>query len=148
VAGKGLFGEERLFLDMAKNLGLANAIDYVGWLEESEAAEHLAAASVALFPFDDTLVNRTRSPMKLLDLMAAGLPVVGEAVGEVAEVVDDGVTGRLVKPGDGAAMAAAVIDLLGDEARRREVGRAAQARVADSYSWSRRVVDLEAVYTG
>lgn len=146
VAGKGLFGEEDAFLELADRMGLSDAVEYVGWLEEAAAGELFATTNVALFPFDDTLVNRTRSPMKLLDLMAAGLPVVGEVVGEVGQFIEDGVSGRLVAPGDTVAFAAAVVDLLGDEDRRLAIGDAARERVARSFDWSRRVVDLEAVY--
>lgn len=65
----------------------------------------------------------------VLDAMAMGLAVVGTRAGGIPEVVVDGETGLLVPPGDAAALAAAVVDLLGAPARRAAFGRAGQARV-------------------
>ena len=58
--------------------------------------------------------------------MAVGTPVVATRVGGLAEVVDDGVTGVLVEPGDPDALAAAVLDVL----ERREVMGAAARQAA------------------
>ncbi|MDX6696649.1 MAG: hypothetical protein QOE65_46 [Solirubrobacteraceae bacterium] len=63
----------------------------------------------------------------LAEAMAVGTPVVATRVGGVAEVVDDGVTGRLVAPGDPPALAAAVLEVL---ARRDEMGAAARSAAA------------------
>jgi glycosyltransferase involved in cell wall biosynthesis len=148
VAGRGLFGEEQGFLSRAAALGLGEAVDYRGWVESGASGDLFAAADVALYPFDDTLVNRTKSAVKLLELMAAGLPVVAEAVGQNAEVIEPGVSGLLVPPGDVAAFGDAVAGLLDDPARRLALGRAAAERVASAFNWDRRVVDLEAAYAG
>lgn len=71
----------------------------------------------------------------LAEAMAVGTPVVATRVGGLAEVVEDGVTGRLVEPGDPVALAAAVREVLG---RRAEMGAAAQAHAqqfgADAYA--------------
>lgn len=146
VAGKGLHGEEREFLAAAAAQGLAEAVDYRGWVEPEAVAALFAEADVALYPFDDTLVNRTKSAFKLLELMQASLPVVAEAVGQNAEVIEDGRSGRLVASGDVAALADAVGALLGSREARDAMGAAARARVETHYNWERQVVDLEAVY--
>ena len=64
----------------------------------------------------------------LAEAMNAGTPVVATRVGGLAEVVDDGVTGRLVPPRDPDALAAAVLDVL--EHRERDGRRRARARPA------------------
>jgi glycosyltransferase involved in cell wall biosynthesis len=66
----------------------------------------------------------------LAEAMAVGTPVVATRVGGLAEVVEDGVTGRLVEPGDPDALAGAVLDVL---AHRPEMGAAAQ-RAAGRFS--------------
>ena len=67
--------------------------------------------------------------------MAVGTPVVATRVGGLAEVVEDGVTGRLVDPGRPAELAAAALEVL---ARRAEMGAAARERAqrfgADAYA--------------
>ena len=144
VAGAGLFGEERRFAELAAARGLADAVEVRGWVDEAVAAAVLAEADAALYPFDDTLVNRTKSPFKLLELMAAGLPVVADAVGELREVIVDGASGRLVPSGDAAAMADAAAELLADPALRARLADGARARIAAGYRWSGRAAALEA----
>ena len=63
----------------------------------------------------------------LAEAMAVGTPVVATCVGGLAEVVDDGVSGRLVAPGDPGRLAEAVLDVL---AHRPEMGAAAQRSAA------------------
>jgi phosphatidylinositol alpha 1,6-mannosyltransferase len=66
---------------------------------------------------------------------ASGLPVVAPAVGGPLDLVDEGVTGFLVPPGDGGALAAAVRRLAGDPPLRTAMGEAARRRVL-TRSWS------------
>jgi len=146
VAGKGLFGEERRFAELAARRGLADAVEMHGWLDPQAAATTFAQAAIALYPFDDTLVNRTKSPFKLLELMSAGLPIVADAVGELREVVVDGASGRVVAAGDVEAMAEAVVALLRDESLRERLGDGARTRVSKEYVWSTRVMSLERAY--
>jgi glycosyltransferase involved in cell wall biosynthesis len=146
VAGRGLAGEERAFLDEAARRGLAGAVEHRGWLEPADEAALFAAVDLALVPLDDSLVNRCRSSVKLLELLAAGLPVVAEAVGQAAEVIESGSSGLLVAPGDTAGLAAAVVRLWEDDALRRRVGSGGATRVRTSFAWPRRVLDLEGAY--
>lgn len=146
VVGRGLFGEEEELLAAARREGLDDAVEYAGWVDPGELAGAFARAAVAIYPFDDTLVNRTKCPVKLLDLMSAGLPVVAEAVGEVREMIRDGQTGYLVPPGDVEAFAAAVVELLEDPARRRQTGAAAMRDVQTHRDWDRLTEAVEVVY--
>jgi glycosyltransferase involved in cell wall biosynthesis len=66
--------------------------------------------------------NFEGSPLTILEYMEAGLPVVSTRVGGVPDLVEDGVTGLLVNPGDPAALAGALAELLGDRERRAEMG--------------------------
>ncbi len=91
-------------------------------------------------------------PKALLEAMACGRAVVVTDAPGLAEVVEDGVSGLIVRP-DEAAVAAAIRGLLGDPARRRDLGAAARARVVASGSlsaavtrelaWYREVLDGE-----
>jgi glycosyltransferase involved in cell wall biosynthesis/GT2 family glycosyltransferase len=69
-----------------------------------------------------------------LEAMAWGKPVIGCHVGGVPEVVEDGKSGLLVPPGDHAALAAATIRILTDEALRTDMGADARRRVESRYS--------------
>jgi glycosyltransferase involved in cell wall biosynthesis len=72
--------------------------------------------------------NFEGSPLTILEYMEAGLPVVSTRVGGVPDLVEDGVTGLLVNPGDPAALAGALAELLGDRERRAEMGSKGRER--------------------
>ena len=82
----------------------------------------------------------------LVEAMASGLPVVASAVGGIPEIVLDGETGLLVPPGDTAALAQAVDELVGDEERRRRMSRSARQR-SESYAWPALAARVAALYT-
>jgi glycosyltransferase involved in cell wall biosynthesis len=66
-----------------------------------------------------------------LEAMAAGKPVVASAVGGLADLVIDGVTGILVTPGDADQLRKAIARLLGDPALRERMGQAGRKRATD-----------------
>jgi phosphatidylinositol alpha 1,6-mannosyltransferase len=70
------------------------------------------------------------------EAMASGVPVVAPAAGGPLDLVRPGRTGHLVAPLDAGAFTAAIVDLAGDEQRRRQWGTAARAAVADrTWAW-------------
>ncbi len=69
----------------------------------------------------------------VLDAMAMGLAVVGTRAGGIPEAVVPGETGELVEPGEPKALAAAIVKLLKDAARRRAYGEAGRQRVARQF---------------
>ncbi|MDQ2810288.1 MAG: glycosyltransferase family 4 protein, partial [Chloroflexota bacterium] len=121
VAGAGFHGEERALQAQAAALGLGNRVIVTGWLTGADLGATLGLADVALYPMRDTLLNRAKCPVKLLDLLALGIPTVAHAVGQVAEYLDAS-SGLLVPPGDVLGLAAGVAALLADPARRAALG--------------------------
>lgn len=85
-------------------------------------------------------------PLALLQAMASGLPVIATRVGGVPEVVEDGVTGLLVPPGDAVALGAALGRLAGDAPLRSRLGAAARERAVRELDLDLCVRRLEAVY--
>jgi glycosyltransferase involved in cell wall biosynthesis len=82
----------------------------------------------------------------LLDALACGKAIVATKTGGIPEVVEDGVTGRLVAPRDHAAMAQAILALLADDNLRRRMGEAGLARVRARFTVERMVAETAAVY--
>lgn len=85
-------------------------------------------------------------PLVLLEAMACGLPVVGTRIHGVAEVVEDGVSGLLVEPGDAAAMARAIATLLRNAGMRAAFGAAGLAIVRREYDFARVTGELGQLY--
>ena len=82
----------------------------------------------------------------LLDAMACGKPIVATDAGGIPEVVAHGVTGTVVAARDPRAMAAAIVELLADEGRRRTMGEAGLARVKACFTVERMVAATAKVY--
>lgn len=98
------------------------------WIPEQEAAQWFAAADAAVLPYRSATGSAVAA-----QALGAGLPVVGTRVGGIAEVVEDGVSGLLVPPGDATALAGA-LQRLGEPGVRD--GLAARARrAATRWTW-------------
>lgn len=146
VVGKGLFKEEEKLLAMSREQGLGQNVIYAGWVEEEKLPAWFAAADVAIYPLDDTLVNRCKGLVKLGDLLAAGVPVVAEAVGQSKEYIVNEETGLLVQPGGIEEFACATARLLQDKSLREHLGRSGAALMARDYNWDNLVEVAERAY--
>ena len=82
----------------------------------------------------------------VLEAMACGVPVVGPAVGGLAEAVVDGLTGDLVPARDPRALGGALRRLVTDRVRRFAYGTAALDRARQAYSWKRVAAQVGSVY--
>ena len=82
----------------------------------------------------------------VLESMAAGCPLVVTDVGGNGELIESGVTGYLVPPGDAAGIARHVLELLRDPGLRRRMGEAGRARVRSMFTAGRMVDDTIAFY--
>jgi glycosyltransferase involved in cell wall biosynthesis len=108
-------------------LRLEDHVRFEGAMSRDGVARVLAEAT--LFALPCTVLDEKRHdglPVAILEAMAAGLPVVSTPVGGIPEVVACGENGVLVPMGDDAALAAALSELLRDEALRRRLGVAAR----------------------
>jgi glycosyltransferase involved in cell wall biosynthesis len=146
VVGAGLFGEEKAFMAQIEAAGLVERVVYAGWQEPAALPAYFAAADVAIYPFDDTLINRAKCAVKLIDLLSAGVPVVADRVGQNAEYIEDGVTGILVEPGDTPQFVAAVVRLLQDGSLRQSLSEQAQRRMCAQFGWELLATRVEGAY--
>jgi glycosyltransferase involved in cell wall biosynthesis len=86
------------------------------------------------------------SPLAVMEYMAAARPIVSTRVGGIPDLIDDGVHGLLVAPGDAQALAGAIDALLRDPARGRALGERARERRRAEFDLDVMVGKVEALY--
>lgn len=119
--------------------GLGDRVRFVGQVEA--VGPLLLAADACVLP---SLWEGL--PLTLLEALARGRPVAATQVGGVPEVIEDGVTGRLMPAGDAAALAAVLEDFHRRPDAALRLGRAGADRVRAEFTWPRVVEAFEAVY--
>lgn len=124
---------------LAEELGVSDAVELLG--EQADVAEVLRRGDLFLLPSESEGFG-----LAALEAQSCGLPVVGSRVGGVPEVVVDGETGLLCDVGDVEGMAAAALRILGDEALRGAMARAARARALRRFQREPMMARYEACY--
>ena len=125
--------------ERARNLGIGDRVLFMG--KQESVAVLLSCADVFLLPSESESFG-----LSALEAMASEVPVIGTRCGGLEELVEDGATGRLLPVGAVDAMAAAAIEILSDDARRQEMGRAGRAEAQTQYSIERILSMYEACY--
>jgi glycosyltransferase involved in cell wall biosynthesis len=127
---------------LVQKSGLQEAVTFAGRVAHQDVPHYLAAMDVAIAPYPP-LDEFYYSPIKLFEYMAAGRAVVASRVGQIAQIVEDGVTGLLYEPGNRGSLVDCIQRLRKDAELRNEIGRRASAACSE-YTWSRnaaRVID-------
>jgi glycosyltransferase involved in cell wall biosynthesis len=135
----------RALEDRARVLGAP--VSFAGSLPREEMAEALAAADVVAVPsVVDSAGNVDGLPNALLEAMAAGRAVVASRVAGIPDVMEDGVDGLLVPPGDATALGEAIGRLARDGEVRARMGGAARRRARKTLTWEAAAAALEDCY--
>jgi glycosyltransferase involved in cell wall biosynthesis len=140
-------GPERPGLEaLAQRLGVANRVVFRGKIPSDELQASYARAAVCVLPSVlDARGDTEGLGVVLLEAMNYGTPVIASRIGGIPDIVEDGVSGLLVPPGDADALAAAVRRLRDDPALARRLGEAGRRRLREQFSWEaivRRWLDL------
>ena len=117
-------------------------------MEPDDLPALLAQAHVGLYLMEDTLLNRTKCPVKLADMLAVGVPVVAEAVGQVTEYVVNGRTGTAFPTGDVAGITNELINLLQNPARQASLAAGARSHITEHFRWEHLAKYLLPIYEG
>ena len=123
-------GPERKALeDQARAMGLSGMVDFAGYRAQAEVAAALRETDILVLPsFAEGL------PVVLMEALAARVPVLTTRIAGVGELVEDGISGRLVAPGDPVALADALRALLEATPEARvAMGEAGRARVVAEF---------------
>jgi glycosyltransferase involved in cell wall biosynthesis len=139
VAGDG--PERRALESLRAKLGLADRVAMLGTREDVPR----------LFSASDLVVAASRWEgfgLAVAEAMAAGVPVVATNVDSFPEILEDGVSGILVPPGDPPALARAALRVLRDEALARRLAGKARERVRRDFTVERMIRAHEEIYEG
>jgi glycosyltransferase involved in cell wall biosynthesis len=133
-------GNERAAcMEAAVALGVADRVEMTGALPRSETLRRLTECDVLLSPHtplgDQPFFG---SPTKIFEYMALGKPIVVSRLGQLEELFEDGVTARMVTPGDVDELANAVMDVLDSADRGLALGKAARRAAESLHSWDDR----------
>ena len=114
---------------------LREKVTLVGAQSQSEIKRRLAAANVfVLACTTDSNGGTDNLPTVIMEAMATGLPVVSTTLAGIPEMVQPGVTGKLVSPNDPQGLAGAIEQILNDPARVRELGNNGLAHAREKFS--------------
>lgn len=139
-------GDDRAALQsQAEQLGIAHAVCWRGHVPFEQIPVYLSTADCSVDPVYDSPAARARSPMKIVESLGLGVPVVTGDVGDRREMLANGNAGLLVAPGDAQALAAGIAQILQDLTLRGQLAKAARER-ATAYCWTRLAHTWQALY--
>ncbi len=141
AARLGLLGEPARVGSSDGGHGVAPGASVVFTGRREDVPSVTAAFDVAVLPS-----YREAQGLVILEAMALARPVVASDVGGIPEMIEDGVTGLLVPPHDGAALADAIVRLLTDHPLADTIGRAGHRSVHERFCIQRTVAAVEALY--
>lgn len=141
VVGRGPLRAQ--YETQARALGVADHVRFVGYVSDFDLARYYNLADVFVLPSVDT---SEAFGLVYVEAMACAKPVIGPRLPGVRTVIDDGVTGLLVDPGNEDDIVQALDSLLADPAYRQRLGAAGLAKVQQRYTWPLVAERVEEVY--
>ena len=127
---------------LAATLGVAEKVSFAGHLSHADTLTRMRGAWVTCVPS----VWAEPFGMAAAEAQMQGVPVVASRTGGLAEIVRDGITGRLVEPGDVDGLAAALVGILADREKVAAMGRAAHADARERFDLPGFAARFEAIY--
>jgi len=132
IVGEGFL--EHKLKKLALDLGLEEKIIFTGAVAHKDIPYYISAANICVAPFKETEVSRCKSPLKIVEYLACGKPVVAGLVGEVRNMA--GGCAILTKEGDFYSLAEGILRLLKDRNLQESLANGARARVEKKYNWN------------
>ena len=127
--------------DLAAKYGVTDRVLFAGTVPYTEVPQYMAAMDVCLIPIAESADCQRAFPLKLLEYMACGKPVISTPVAGVKEVAGS----RVLYASDSEELAERITQLHQDEDLRSEMGREGRRFVEERYTWKRAFSALEEV---
>lgn len=131
---------------LAAELGITEQVCFTGHVPLAAVAGFTSICDITVDPVHDDDVARARCPLKLIESLALGIPMVTGDVGDRRLLLDYGRAGELVAPGSVAALTEGLLRLSRDRMQRDALGQAAQA-LAAQYDWQVLAQQWQTIYS-
>lgn len=131
---------------MVMSVGLTKSVLFPGWIDPAEAPIYVSAADVAINPYRDTLINRSKCAGKIIMAMAMGTPVITSRLGENLAYIQNEHSGLLTPPGDATAIGEALLAVFSNRDWAHQLGDHGRRRIWSEYAWDPRISQVEAAY--
>ncbi|XZE51911.1 glycosyltransferase family 4 protein [Planctomycetaceae bacterium SH139] len=122
-------------VQLASELGIDDAIVWIGTVKASDIPTCLAQFDIAVAPYPQ-LDGFYFSPLKVFEYMAGGIPVVASRIGQIPEIIEDGVDGLLVDAGDIQQLQVALQYLIDHPAARQSISCRAREKAVQCFDWN------------
>ncbi len=113
---------------------MLHAVEFTGAVSPSDIPSLLERMDVAVAPYPE-IENFYFSPLKVFEYMIAGLPVVASRIGQLKELIQDGVNGFLVPPGDPHALSTVLYRLKQNPDLINKEGKEARSSIVSNHTW-------------
>lgn len=124
-----------------------HAVTITGMMPQNNVPEYLAACdTLVISAINNPDVPFFQSPVKLFEYMAMQKPVVASGVGQIKEIIQDGVNGLLVEENDPVDLAEKICLLAKDESLREKIAKAARNDAVENYSWQKNAQAVISIY--
>lgn len=131
---------------LVETLGLSGKIVFTGRVPHAEVKRYYDLTDVFVYPRLAMRLTDLVTPLKPLEAMAGGRPVVASDVGGHRELIRDGETGVLFRSGDAKALADAIVKVMADDATRQRLGASARRYVEAQRTWQYSVAQYRPIY--
>lgn len=122
-------GEVEKIKKVIKTLNLTENIVLTGWINSKDVRELLLKTSIFVLPsYNEGL------PMSILEAMALGIPVISTNVGSIPELVENDVNGKIILPGEVKELSDALIELIKDKEKRKQISDMNFYKIKKSFS--------------
>ena len=138
IIGRG--PDRQMLEELCEELKISDAVTFTGQLQHPEVMAHMAKTQFYIMPS-----VREGLPISYLEAMGMGCVIVGTATEGIAEVVEDGVKGFLVQPGDFETIAHQVCDCIANPEKMQKIAREGK-KTAENMTWNHNAQKLLALF--
>lgn len=135
-------GEIEEVKKVVTNLEIQHRVAHVGWIDKKEKEEFFENASINILPsYNEGL------PMTILETMAYGIPNISTNIASIPEVIENGVNGYLITPGDKDNLAKKIIELIDNAELRSSLSISSYNTISSKFSLESNIKKLKRIYS-